>query len=74
MSEHLEKLKDLKKRFNDQYDDMTDDQKKGFTNSILNGAIKREEATVLAYKLLKEIEGRKEQTNEQTNDLHKRKS
>lgn len=64
MSEHLEKLKDLQKRFNDQYDDMTDDQKKEFTNSILIGAIKREEATVLADKLLKEIEDRKEQTND----------
>lgn len=28
MSNHLHKLKDLQKRFNGQYDDMTDDQKK----------------------------------------------
>lgn len=53
MSNHLHKLKDLQKRFNEQYKDMTDEQKKGFTNSILTGAIKREEANILAEEILK---------------------
>lgn len=59
MSNHLHKLKDLQKRFNEQYNDMTDEQKKEFANLILTGAIKREEANVLADELLKEIQGQK---------------
>lgn len=59
MSNHLHKLKDLQKRFNEQYNDMTDEKKKEFTNLILTGAIKREEANILADELSTEIKDRK---------------
>lgn len=55
MTTHLEKLKDLKRRFNLHYDEMDDKQKKEFTNLILTGVIKREETDVMAEELLKEI-------------------
>lgn len=60
MSNHLHKLKDLQKRFNEQYNDMTDEKKKEFTNLILTGAIKREEANNLAEEILEDIQGGKE--------------
>jgi len=64
MTTHLDKLKYLQRRFNLHYDEMDNDQKKEFTNLILTGAIRREEANVMAEGLLRDINNKLKESEE----------